>query len=277
MTLTTAAPPEKPPTPTRTRPRTSTPGVFGAILWRDLFVTVRELPSFLVQVVLQPLFTLFVFGTVLSSLGFTTPDFNRILLPGVVGMSVFLTAIQNTALPLAVDFAATREIEDRLLAPISLSLVALEKVVFGAMRGMIAGLVMAPVGLLMLSGVTWPVAAVLPALLVGALAALCGGALGMLLGTLVSARHINVMFTVTMLPLMFTGAAQFPWFALHELAWFQVICACNPLTYVNEALRALLLPEVRSIPLWVDFGVLGASCVVITLLGLAGFRRRAME
>lgn len=277
MTLTTAAPPETPPTPTRTRPRTSTASVFAAILGRDLFVTARELPSFLVQVVVQPLFTLFVFGTVLSSLGFTTPEFNRILLPGVVGMSVFLTAIQNTALPLAVDFAATREIEDRLLAPISLSMVAVEKVVFGAMRGLVAGLVMAPVGLLVLNGVSWPLKAVLPSLLFGALAALAGGALGMLLGTLVPARHINVMFTVTMLPLMFTGAAQFPWFGLHELPWFQVVCALNPLTYVNEALRALLLPDMRSIPLWIDFAVLVGSSIALTLLGLAGFRRRAME
>ena len=37
-------------------------GVFLAILWRDVFVTGRELPVFLAQVILQPLFMLFVFG-----------------------------------------------------------------------------------------------------------------------------------------------------------------------------------------------------------------------
>ena len=36
--------------------------VFGAVLRRDLYVTWRELPVFLAQVVLQPLFLLFVFG-----------------------------------------------------------------------------------------------------------------------------------------------------------------------------------------------------------------------
>ena len=47
--------------------------MFLAVLWRDLFVTGRELPVFLAQVVLQPLFMLFVFGKVLSSLGYTRP------------------------------------------------------------------------------------------------------------------------------------------------------------------------------------------------------------
>jgi len=48
--------------------RVTAPAVFLAVLWRDLFVTGRELPVFLAQVVLQPLFMLFVFGKVLSSL-----------------------------------------------------------------------------------------------------------------------------------------------------------------------------------------------------------------
>jgi ABC-2 type transport system permease protein len=43
--------------------------VFGAILWRDIFVTGRELPAFLAQVVVQPFFLLFVFGRILADLG----------------------------------------------------------------------------------------------------------------------------------------------------------------------------------------------------------------
>ncbi|HXA31917.1 MAG TPA: hypothetical protein VNV87_06630, partial [Acidimicrobiales bacterium] len=43
---------------------------FLAVLGRDLFVTGRELPIFLAQVILQPFFFLFVFGRVLSELGY---------------------------------------------------------------------------------------------------------------------------------------------------------------------------------------------------------------
>jgi hypothetical protein len=39
---------------------------FLSILGRDLFVTGRELPAFLLQVILQPFFLVFVFGKVLT-------------------------------------------------------------------------------------------------------------------------------------------------------------------------------------------------------------------
>ena len=39
---------------------------FSALLWRDVFVTGREAVPFLLQVVLQPVFLLFVFGKVLA-------------------------------------------------------------------------------------------------------------------------------------------------------------------------------------------------------------------
>jgi len=42
---------------------------FLAILGRDLFVTGAELPVFLAQAILQPLFMAFVFGKVLTDLG----------------------------------------------------------------------------------------------------------------------------------------------------------------------------------------------------------------
>ena len=99
-------------------PRTSALSVFMAVLWRDIFVTGRELPVFLAQVILQPLFMLFVFGKVLSSLGYTRPGYAHLLFPGVVALTVLLTALQSTALPLVLEFSFTKEIEDRLLAPI---------------------------------------------------------------------------------------------------------------------------------------------------------------
>ena len=60
-------------TPVRHRVAGGPARAFLAVLWRDLYVTGRELPVFLAQVVLQPLFLLFVFGKVLTDLGFTQP------------------------------------------------------------------------------------------------------------------------------------------------------------------------------------------------------------
>ncbi|HEY6405843.1 MAG TPA: hypothetical protein VIY29_00090 [Ktedonobacteraceae bacterium] len=53
---------------------------FLAILRRDIVVTGREFIAFLVQVLLQPLFFLFIFGKVLPSIGFAQHGFAAVLL-----------------------------------------------------------------------------------------------------------------------------------------------------------------------------------------------------
>ena len=72
---------------------------------------------------------------------------------------------------------------------------------------------------------------------------LAGAAVGLVLGTAVEARQINVVFAVVLTPLLFTGATFYPWAALDSMRWFQVVTLLNPLTYVSEGLRAAV--EVR--------------------------------
>ncbi|MFD4763454.1 ABC transporter permease [Streptomyces sp. NPDC058439] len=253
--------------------------VFMAVFWRDLFVTGRELPSFLAQVVLQPLFTLFILGKVLGDLGYVGAEFEQVLLPGVVALAAFIGALQNTALPLVLDFSYTREIEDRLLAPLRLELVAVEKMLFGAARGVLSAVLMIPIGMLILDGVDWPLSAVPGIAGVILLGSLVGAAIGMTLGTFVPPQRIEIMFAVTLTPLMFTGATQFPWLGLEAIRWFQVICAVNPLTYFSEALRALLLVDgsVESLPLWISLLVLGAALIGFGFAGVKGFMKRALD
>src|SRR5438105_312667 len=76
---------------------------FLAILRRDLTVTGREFISFLVQVLLQPLFFLFIFGKVLPSIGIASQGFGALLLPGIVGLTAVITALQGVTLPLVLD------------------------------------------------------------------------------------------------------------------------------------------------------------------------------
>src|SRR5699024_822111 len=84
---------------------------FGAVLGRYVFVTGRELPSFLAQVLVQPVALLFIFGKVLGELGYTQPGYAQILLPGMIALNAFLVALQNTSFPLVLDFSFSREIE----------------------------------------------------------------------------------------------------------------------------------------------------------------------
>lgn len=264
-----------------TEPARSGAGValrtFFAVLWRDIFVTGRELGPFLAQVVIQPFFMLFIFGTVLTGIGYVQGSYVQILLPGIVALNGFLGALQNTTMPLILDFSWTREIEDRLLAPMPITLVAVEKMVFGALRGIVAALLMVPVGFLILKGIHWPATAWPGVIGLVSMGSLAGAAVGLTIGTLVPARRIQIMFAVILVPLMFTGSTQFPWHGLSHLRWFQVICALNPLTYVSEGMRSLLLPGTHSIPLTIDLPVLVLSCIVFGTIGIKGFLRRAID
>src|SRR5271156_55448 len=83
--------------------------VFLAVLKRDIYVTGKDFPIFLAQVVLQPLLLLFVFGRILTDLGLTRAGYSSLLFPGIVALTATLTSIQSTALPLVIEFSGTKE------------------------------------------------------------------------------------------------------------------------------------------------------------------------
>jgi ABC-2 type transport system permease protein len=250
---------------------------FLALLSRDVFVTGRELPSFLAQVILQPLFLLFVFGRVLADLGYTRPGYSDLLFPGIVALTAVLTALQATALPLVIDFSFLKEIEDRLLAPLPIGLVAVEKIVFATMRALIGAALMFPIGVLVLGSVPWRAEGAPLVVAVLVLGALTGSALGMTLGTLITPNKINIVFALVLTPLLFTGATQYPWTSLSSLRWFQVVTACNPLTYVSEGMRAALEPGVPHLTPWICLLALLGFLSLFTVTGIRGFARRAVD
>ncbi|MBP2366034.1 ABC transporter permease [Pseudonocardia parietis] len=249
---------------------------FLAVLRRDVYVTGRELPSFLAQTLVQPFFFLLVFVVVLGRGGFVAEGYGEIMLPGLIALNAMFGALQSVTLPLVFELSWTREIDDRLLAPMPVWAVAVEKVVFASLRGLLASLLMVPIGLLMID-VSWPPEGLLPALAMVVLGSLLGAAMGLTIGTAVPPRRINVIFAVIFTPLLFTGSVQYPWLTLEDLRWFQVLSALNPLTYVSEGLRAALVPQVPHMPLWLCVVVPVLAVVLFMLLGIRGFLRRALD
>ena len=250
---------------------------FRAVLGRDLYVTLRELPTFLAQVILQPLFLLFVFGRVLTDLGYARAGYAELLFPGILGLTAVVTGLQSTAFPLVIDFSYTKEIEDRLLAPLPVNMVAVAKMLYAALRAIVAATVMLPIGVLVLGSIPWNAGA-LPLLAVMVVSgALVGSSMGLMLGTLVPANRINIVFSLVLTPLLFTGASQYPWPSLGHLRWFQIVTLFNPLTYVSEGLRAALVPKVAHLPIALCLPVLAAAIAATGLIGIAGFRRRALD
>ena len=250
---------------------------FRAVLRRDVYVTWKELPAFLAQVILQPLFLLFVFGKVLAELGYTRPGYADLLFPGLLALTAVITGMQTLAFPLVVDFGWTKEIEDRLLAPMATGLVAAEKVLFASLRAVIATSIMFPVGIVILGSIPWRWSGV-PLLVAGILlGSLLGAGLGLVMGTLVVPNRINIVFSLVFTPLLFTGCSQYPWPSLDQLPWFQVLTALNPMTYVSEIMRAAMVPAVPHIRPWICLLVLAGSLIVLMQIGVRGFYRRAID
>ncbi len=250
-----------------------------AIFRRDIVVTGRELWMFLAQVLLQPLATLFIFGRILPDIGMASGDYARILMPGIIVLTIVITALQSTAMPLVIEFGWTKEIEDRLLAPLPVSWVAVQKVVFAAARGLVAGIVIFPLGMLIVGSQALNVTAanVGPIAFYAVMAALVGATVGMTLGTLVGPQQINIMFALILTPMLFTGCTQYPWAELGHLRWFQVLTLANPMTYASEGMRGAMVPALPHMNPAFAIPALCAAVVLFGALGVRGFLRRAVD
>jgi ABC-2 type transport system permease protein len=264
---------------------------FWAILRRDVVVTARDFVPFLLQTLLQPLFFLFIFGAVLPKIGLARAGFGSVLLPGIVALTALTAALQGVTLPLVLDLGFAREIDDRLLSPLPVSMVAVEKIIFAALRGIIAGLVIFPLARWIL-GTEFSVRTdrIGFLILVLVLTAFVGASLGMMIGTLIKPEQIGLMFALILTPLLFTGCTYYPWSLLSTLKWFQIVTLFNPLTYAAEGMRAAMVPpqqvlihgHVITVTLatldtrWVLL-VLCGSIVLFTLLSMRSFHNRVVS
>lgn len=263
-------------TPSR-RATVSADTVFGALIRRDIHVARRELPYFLVRATLQPLLFIIVFGYLLPRMGFVKPEYTAALLPGILAVSLALSSIQSVTLPLVQDFGWTREIEDRLLAPIPTRMIAVEKVVMGVGQGVIAALVVFPLARLIMGpipGLTLVhFAEVLAVTLLGAAAF---SALGLLMGTAIEPQQIGLMFSVIVAPMIFFGCAYYPWRGLDAAPIVKYLVLVNPLVYVAEGMRGALTPQIPHMHLGVVLVALVVVFGVFWVLGLRSFLRRAV-
>src|SRR4051794_27994532 len=252
-----------------------------ALLQRDFHVLSRNAVLFIIRTIMQPLLLMFVFTYVFPKIGQSVGGgtgsglFTSTLVAGVVGLAIVFQGIQSVALPLVQEFGYSKEIEDRVLAPLPTRLVGIQKIVTGMLQGLIA------------AALVFPIAAIVPAepvhlhitwwilLTLAPLAGWVAAALGLVLGTRVAPQNVSYLFALVVLPLTFLGAIYYPWKALEAVRWLQIAVLVNPLVYMCEGFRAALTTVPHMGLLWV-YGALAVFAVVLTWLGIAGFERRVV-
>jgi ABC-2 type transport system permease protein len=265
---------------------------FGALLLRDVTVLRKDFGIFLLRTIIQPFLLCFVFLFVFPKIGQSVGSggpadaasiFATVLVAGVVGISIMFQGVQSVALQMSQEFGFTREIEDRVQAPCPIWLVAVEKVISGAIQGMISAAIVLPIASIVHAkgveaniSIHW-----LVLITVVPLACIAMGSLGLVLGTSFEPRNIGLMFGFVILPITFLGGTYYQWNRLAPVKvgawhWLQTIVLVNPLLYVNEGMRAAFT-DVPHMHLYVIYPVLIAFCVGFLSLGLHNFRRRVLS
>lgn len=251
---------------------------FLALLRRDLVVASRHALPLLTATLTQPVLVVLVFGNIMPRLGLVSADFQAVMVPGLMAIAVLMAGVQGVLLPLAGDLSGSREVDERLLAPITVLGVALERIVAGAIHALVAGLVALPAMILLMHRVggvdvrphwLW----LLP------LAPVCGllsAAFGLTLGTRVQPRFAGLLFAVVLGPMMLFGCAYYPYAALSAVGPVRYLFLLNPLTFVSEAMRLAVTPDAEHMPLPLLLAGLLAYLGLFTRTGALSFERRTI-
>lgn len=281
--------------PVKPHPAAPTPGAhylraFLGLFLRDLHVLRREKFPFLIRICMNPLLFLFVFTYIMphmsggSSLNPTAQmssasgvNFSTVLLPGLMAVAIMFSGIAAVALPLAQEFGITREIDDRVMCPLPVAAVALEKIAFSAVQSMIAAAVVFPLAYYVPATPVYAHVTSWPFLVtILALACFTAGALGLVIGTSVKPAQIGLIFGTVVMPITFLGCVYYPWKALHPIHWLQIGVLINPIVYMSEGLRTALTPTLPHMNPIVVLCMLSFFLVLLTVLGIKGFIRRVI-
>ena len=273
---------------------------FAAMMAREFRVLGRNAIGTFTRSVMQPLLFVFVFAFVLPKIGGGMMvagasasgaggahgaaaggvNFATILVPGLVASMLLMQGIMGTTMPLVMEFGWQRTIEDRALAPVPIRLLAIQKILAGAVQSFLGGLIVFPIVLYVHAAGQAPHVhvtnwAILAAVMV--LGSTMTSALGMLLGTLMDPRKMQMLFAVILLPITMLGCVYYPWSALGSIKWLQIATLVNPMVYMAEGLRSVLTPSMGHMPLWAVFLALVGGTLLFGTLGIRTFRNRVVN
>jgi len=271
-------------------PRPTLLRTFNAMMAREFRVLRRNAVATFTRAIMQPLLFVFVFAYVFPKIGggfnlggaaaAGSVNFATILVPGLMASMLLMQGIMAVTFPLVMEFSWQRTIEDRALAPVPISVLAIQKISAGAVQSFLGALIVFPIVLLVhASGqapsvdvTNWALFAVILVF-----ASLLTSTLGLLLGTIMDPRKMQMLFAVILLPATMLGCVYYPWSALHHIRWLQILVLINPMVYMSEGLRAVLTPTLPHMPMWGVLLALIGGTVIFGYLGTRTFTKRVLN
>ncbi|MFA5628023.1 MAG: ABC transporter permease [Thiohalomonadaceae bacterium] len=244
-----------------------------AMLIRDFGADIRALRFAMIRLVIQPAVYLFVFGHVVGGM-FSAggSHYAETMAPGIVAIAIMsgpVTLIASSILP----GYYYRTLEGWLLAPVSLRLLLISKVLGGVLYGMVSGAVVV--------GLVWLLLGFAPAslsllLAIGVTAALFFSLLMLVVLCLPRTPDKGQeAFSFVLMPLTFFGCT----FYSHSMleAPYSQLALMLPTTYVSEGLRAAYNPSLPHLPLEQVMLGIGVSTLLLLPIAEWAFRRRLRD
>ncbi len=184
-------------------------------------------------------------------------NFTAVLVPGLIAVAInFSRASRSAALPPVQEFSVSKEIEDRVLAPVPVWMIGLEKIVAGALQSILASGVVLPGRLprarpwrqsRTYTSNDWPLFVV--AIVFASLLARCGRAADRN-GARSAEDHAPLQRDRGSRSRSSAASTSLPWASLSPIPWLKYFVLFNPLVYMSEGLRASLTPQLPHMPIW---------------------------
>ncbi|MGD0779965.1 MAG: ABC transporter permease [Dehalococcoidales bacterium] len=220
----------------------------------------------------QPALWLLVFGTVFSQIrGISTGDYSylQFMTPGVLAQSVMFVAIFYG---ITVVWERDLGLLNKLLStPAPRSAIVLGKALSAGVRGVFQAVAVMALALIIRVQLTLTVWSVLGVFAIIILFGMCFASLSMSLAPIFRTRErmMGIGQAITM-PLFFASNAIYPISMMPS--WLKPIVIINPLSYVVDAMRALLVTNDFS-SLGIDILALLAATIVLVSLASIAFRK----
>lgn len=238
-------------------------GATYALAQVELIKLFRD-PTELFSRAVQPVLWLAIFGQVFSRVrgvptgGASYLDF---MTPGILAQSVLFSAIfYGISVIWEKDLGIVHKL---LVSPANRGALVLGKAIAAAFRGLVQTVVIYGVAWAMGVAINWSVLPILGVLLAVVAGSAIFSTFSLIIACLVKTRErfMGVGQVLTM-PLFFASNAIYP--VAMMPTWLKIVARVNPLTYLVDALRGLMVLHGPGVyPYAFDLGLMAAVCVVL--------------
>ncbi|MDB5055494.1 MAG: type transporter [Bacilli bacterium] len=220
-------------------------------------------PSELLMRAIQPILWLLVFGQAFSSIRViptSGADYMAFLSPGILAQSVtFVSIFYGISIIWEKDMGLLQKF---LTTPIYRSAMMIGKMLSASLRSISQGIIILLLSLVLGVHLDWGIGNIVGVFVTVILGAAFFAGLSMTIAALVKTRErmMGIGQVITM-PLFFASNALYPISIMPQ--WLKVVATVNPMSYLVDALRGLLLTT-QSANLVLDWGVLlGAALIMV--------------